>query len=100
MDAHAERNEQGDSGSGTQRTAARGQVDIIGCNHQHIREYVSVRRPDVLGPVERILDAALGGDRSKDGIVALMALTYSAGRASVVAEMEGRTIAAVCKDGY
>ncbi len=86
-----------------QPTAIRNRVDLIGCNHKHIREYVSQRRPDVAGSVDGILDAALGGfggDKTKEGIMALMALAYSAGRASVIAEVEGITITDVCKDGY
>lgn len=87
--------------------AIRDRVDLIGCNHKHIREYVGQRRPDLADQVNMFLDAALGGDlvawrldRSKDAIMALMALSYSVGRASAIAEVEGTTITNVCKDGY
>jgi hypothetical protein len=78
----------------------RNRVDLVGDNNKHIREYVSERRPDVADSVHGVLDYNLGGDPTKDGVIALMAIAYAAGRASVIAEVEGATIADVCKDGY
>jgi hypothetical protein len=74
-------------------------VDIIGHNVEHIREYVATRRPECLGSLDQIIEATKSPLRSQkdDALLFLLAIGYSAGRASVVAEVEGRTIKDVCE---
>jgi hypothetical protein len=72
-------------------------VDIIGHNVADIRAYVLARRPDVVDHIERILSERGGRTDHNDALLFLLSIGYSAGRASVVAEVEQRPIADVCK---
>lgn len=64
-------------------------VDPIGCNHAHIMEWVRERRPDLVAQLPAFIE--------NDATMLLMAVAYSAGRVSVVAELEGRTVAEVAR---
>ncbi|VVB77418.1 Uncharacterised protein [uncultured archaeon] len=59
-------------------------VDIVGNNKEDILEYVKVRRSDVYDKLAPLLD--------RDDLFFIAALAYAAGRTSVVAELEGKTI--------
>lgn len=62
----------------------RDKVDCVGHNFDDIMEWARVRRPDVVHHINQL--------RSNDAIILLMAIAYSAGRSSVIAEVEQTTI--------
>jgi hypothetical protein len=55
----------------------------VGHNLEDIRAWVRARRPDLIQQIEMA--------SGNDGLMALMAIGYSAGRCSVVAELDGTT---------
>jgi len=63
-------------------------IDLVGNNISDIREWISKRRPDIAQDFERLL--------LRKDIVLLMSVAYAAGRSSVVAEVEKKTITEVC----
>ncbi len=65
-------------------------VDRIGNNVPHITEWVRVRRPDVVEYVDTVM--------GHEDVMLLMATAYAAGRASVIAEVEGTTVTEVESD--
>ena len=56
-------------------------IDPVGHNLIDILEYCAVRRPDVVTQIERLAQ--------QDALMFLLAIGYAAGRASVVAELDG-----------
>lgn len=59
-------------------------VNPVGNNKKDVLEWVRVRRPDTAANIEKLWD--------QDGPALLMAIAYQAGRASVIAEIDGTTI--------
>ncbi len=68
----------------------RDRIDRIGDNAPHILEYARVKRPEIASMVDRL--------QENPAIGLLVAVAYAAGRASIIAEVEGTTITEVEND--